>query len=455
MSLPKMNSQRLARCWTLISATILLMCAEQVTAGTGVLIVMPLLKTRPTSGLQLVVDTFWVESSGYRPVRATFRPIRKRFFPADRQLIVELRPGRGSPLDTRLEVSRPIELPEGAESASITLYLPQSETYGSYGIRVYEDGRILRDLSDRSGTLVGGMAMWSDDSMPVTALLTFDVPSVYQRRTTSGRRSFSQPEELSSVESIAHFTRLVSSRNPYNSTTVPLESWMTYSPSQISGATVNFEYLHPADLPPLLPGLSAFDLILIQRDDLMRMADETPNSLDVLRRWLLAGGNLCTTGGGDNFADRAEIESLLGIQRAEIAPRRAKRGESIGREWRFPDDWEYGSLIVEFRNAQRRWVSNPESTIGDPPKKPPFVIRPAQFGQLILTRDEVFDLGRNDWNWVFKSIPNRLWKWEWRQGLSMKASNEGFWDFLIPGVGLPPVNAFRVLITLFVLSSVR
>ena len=35
-------------------------------------------------------------------------------------------------------------------------------------------------------------------------------------------------------------------------------------------------------------------------------------------------------------------------------------------------------------------------------------------------------------------------------GLSLMQENRGFWRFLIPGVGMAPVNGFRVLITLFV-----
>jgi hypothetical protein len=42
--------------------------------------------------------------------------------------------------------------------------------------------------------------------------------------------------------------------------------------------------------------------------------------------------------------------------------------------------------------------------------------------------------------------------WQSRHGLSPNLANEDFADLLVPGVGLAPVNEFRVLITLFVLG---
>jgi hypothetical protein len=213
--------------------------------------------------------------------------------------------------------------------------------------------------------------------------------------------------------------------------------------------------MNPADLPELLPGLSSVDLMLIQRDELEQLAVESPESFALLRRWMLAGGNLCTTGGGDDFDGRAEIEAIFGLPPEGLRPRRKRSGEPVGplfeSAWRYPNDWEYGSLLVEFHNLQRKAGELEETKDLDPPPQPPFALRPAQFGQLILTSGDAFELDKQDWNWLFKSIPSRLWKWEIRHGLAMNSANDGFWDFTVPGVGLPPVTAFQVLITIFAL----
>lgn len=453
MSLLKTNN-RLAVRWLLIYVTLVFVGAGDGWAGTGMLIVKPDPRTRPTSRLQMIVDTSWVESQGYRPVRLTFHPIGKRVFPADRNLVVELRPGRwNTPLETRLEVSRSIELPEGAEAASTTIYVPQDGFYGVYGVRVYEDGQFLSDLSDKPGVRNPNM-IWYGDDMPSMVFLTAEVPSIYERRTVAGMRPNSQPAELTSGDSMARLTRMTTPLS-YGAANVPIETWLAYKWPQISAASPGFEFMNPADLPELLPGLSSVDLMLIQRNELEQLAEESPESFALLRRWMLAGGNLCTTGGGDDFDGRAEIEAIFGLPPEGLKPRRKSSGEPVGplfeSAWRYPNDWEYGSLLVEFHNLQRKAGELEETKDLDPPSQPPFALRPAQFGQLILTSGDAFELDKQDWNWLFKSIPSRLWKWEIRHGLAMNSANDGFWDFTVPGVGLPPVTAFQVLITIFAL----
>ena len=43
------------------------------------------------------------------------------------------------------------------------------------------------------------------------------------------------------------------------------------------------------------------------------------------------------------------------------------------------------------------------------------------------------------------------WKWRLRQGLSLDNENPAFHNFLIADVGLPPIQTYRVLISLFVI----
>jgi hypothetical protein len=60
--------------------------------------------------------------------------------------------------------------------------------------------------------------------------------------------------------------------------------------------------------------------------------------------------------------------------------------------------------------------------------------------------------GSLECSWLLNSIGARRFVWYQRHGLSAWQPNEDFWRFLIPGVGLAPVTAFRILITLFVLG---
>src|SRR5262249_11813678 len=54
------------------------------------------------------------------------------------------------------------------------------------------------------------------------------------------------------------------------------------------------------------------------------------------------------------------------------------------------------------------------------------------------------------WGWIYNTLGQPRWQWYQRQGLSLVNSNNDFWKFLIPGIGLAPVRQFQVIITFFV-----
>ena len=60
------------------------------------------------------------------------------------------------------------------------------------------------------------------------------------------------------------------------------------------------------------------------------------------------------------------------------------------------------------------------------------------------------DLAQHDW--ILASLGEIRWQWYRRHGLSQVRMNDGFWDFLIPGVGAAPVKAFLCIISAFVLA---
>ncbi len=57
-----------------------------------------------------------------------------------------------------------------------------------------------------------------------------------------------------------------------------------------------------------------------------------------------------------------------------------------------------------------------------------------------------------DWRWLLDSMGVNRWQWFQRHGLSLETLNPDFWNFLIPGVGMAPVGAFCVLISVFVIA---
>src|SRR5262249_42642724 len=125
------------------------------------------------AALTLTVDTAWVDSPGYRPVRivakSTIGPV-----PADRGLSVTFRPMEGYTANESVAVTQTIEIPAGGTTAEMTMAVPQLCQWGRMGLDVYEDGEHLKQLSISEG---GSWISFSntnkgDGASPVTLILS-------------------------------------------------------------------------------------------------------------------------------------------------------------------------------------------------------------------------------------------------------------------------------------------
>jgi tetratricopeptide (TPR) repeat protein len=106
--------------------------------------------------------------------------------------------------------------------------------------------------------------------------------------------------------------------------------------------------------------------------------------------------------------------------------------------------------------------SKPAPTTGAPSSEPtgdsaiskidgPFAVRPFGFGQLIRVSADPFPGTDLSWAWLFNSIGTGRLRWSERHGMTARAGNWDFWNFLISDVGRAPVGAFQILITVFAL----
>ena len=69
-----------------------------------------------------------------------------------------------------------------------------------------------------------------------------------------------------------------------------------------------------------------------------------------------------------------------------------------------------------------------------------------------IASTDQFDQGEKfPWKWLYNTIGALRWQWSCATGSTLYGTNENFWNFLIPGVGLVPVTSFQILITLFVI----
>ena len=88
-----------------------------------------------------------------------------------------------------------------------------------------------------------------------------------------------------------------------------------------------------------------------------------------------------------------------------------------------------------------------------PPELAHFVRRDVGLGRVVaITQQNPFPGTSLDWGWIFNAVGPDRYSWISRHGISFEQQNDDFWNFLIPGVGLAPVGAYRILITLFVIA---
>jgi hypothetical protein len=82
-----------------------------------------------------------------------------------------------------------------------------------------------------------------------------------------------------------------------------------------------------------------------------------------------------------------------------------------------------------------------------------FLLRSWDLGQVVaFAAEDPFPGSKDHWTWVLNSIGPGRWLWAQRHGMTIGGGNPDFLKFLVPGVGLAPLGAFYVLITLFVLA---
>ena len=264
--------------------------------------------------------------------------------------------------------------------------------------------------------------------------------------------------------------------------------------SELSELTSNIEYLPPQDLPAKLLGLASVDLVMIEREELEELAEQHADQFEVLRNWLILGGNLCVSHAGESFQQAAAIDRTLRIapaaipsqwlshadevrvalgQRDDGVPADAVSDQSSAPSamltadevndivgptsyrdaWCFPRREDFAAVNINVQNARNSMgMTEAELDFAVLPDRPHFAARRAHLGTVTAFPGAFSDVPNESWNWLINSFPRSSYRWENRFGLSLSSANEGYWDLLIPGVGLPPVTAFHILLTLFVVA---
>jgi len=385
-------------------------------------------------GLSITFDTRGVCGSGYRPIRVRIVPTTP--VTADRTLSFAVTHRRMRyPYEHQILVAQAVEIPAGSGPVETTIAVPSlSGGPSSWKIEVSEDGKVVPRLCP---------ALSMNSQVP-SHILGGNLPLL---------RIFMSGNTLSDTSRLAQWFDLAPVMQYMN---VPTAVGMGGNAPNSSGSTPFVQLPSALALP-----IEAFpkkwieytnlDVVCLSMDQLDKLRMKHRRAFDALLAWTAAGGNLWIYGVGNDWERLAELESWVEFPVSEETAPQA-------RGWSEPDDKLFGRPLM-WGMGVGMGAPTPEppkkpkkKPRPKPPERPPFLLREYQMGQIVaIAAADPFPGTETDWGWLVDSVgPNRLF-WSQRHGLSTIQENADFWNFLIPGVGLAPVTAFRVLITLFVI----
>ncbi len=422
----------------------------------------------------MTIDTKWVAGSGYRPVRVEFNTTGGPA-PADRTLLVEFSPNDWSGNNGQLYVSRYIDIPEGATTARATIGVPQREVWHSMSVNVYEDGKHIKELS-LAGTGIQNSGEWSE-ALPKLLVIHRDAPLPADRgdlisRTQKGRTMGLLDRQVADLPDLRAVSDVLQGGDARTS------GWGASTGIdrlELIDEHTRMELLPPVCLPENWVELTSLDLILVSLDDLTLMQSKYPRRFEAIRTATAAGQTLCVWGVGEQYERLAELERLVD---ARPLPG-ADTPEPPFRGWLVPDRRHFGGQVTTIgeiieNEGYRPWRTPQATTTqqddgydylpdgrrvrrdvlpsAPPADRPPFLLRPLDLGNLVaIGSDQPFPGNTATWHWLLMSLDLNDWQWYRRHGMSLQRENSDFWNFLIPGVGVAPVTAFRILISMFVI----
>ena len=441
---------------------------QSVAQPNGDFTVMPQnLPASRRSGLQLFVDTRWVNGYGYRPVEVTISSPAPTTAP--QTIAIQLHSG----WDNVTTVGQDFEFPKGATRASTIVSVPfyeQSISSVWWDVRV--DGAKDIDLS-----------MDKDNA----------------------------PRRFSGSNVSASTIRIL----------VP--SSTAIQKSVVSTTVIDFEVLslELGNFPRRWIDYTCLDVISVSLADLDQLAKTNPSALESIVRWVRAGGQLWVSDVGTKLEKLPKVSKQLKVPDALLQAvadpvvkdpnekTNEKPNVAAEQPGSYPVEvgWRPGRIrfggpngqaqgFSDIRTGRNRWVSEP-SVIAQLEQDPNFrrtndvappddsvverrwpldsgqlyveqrlglgtlrafrgVNEAAAFAQSSPTVNPAAILNRN--GDADGQIPRALAvalrstrHWNARHGLTPDSNNPEFANLLVPGVGRAPVIEFQVLITLFVL----
>ncbi|HEV3023936.1 MAG TPA: hypothetical protein VGX76_15785, partial [Pirellulales bacterium] len=376
---------------------------------------------------------------------------------ADRTLHVELKFSSQWP-QREMTFAQDIDIPAATATTLTTqLSVPQGFSWQMYELNVWEDGRFQKSLSQRVG--FNNWNQGSDEGLP-TVLVVTDKPVAAPGGIAPGTVApggSPVPGGLPAGPNTDVLAQVLPVEN------VQMQAYGAVAATPVASYPANLLATLAVDrLPQRWIDYTSVDLLCVSLEQLQRLAVEYPERWTAIRRWTSAGGNLLVSGIGTNFEQLAELERLLDVA-VTADPAAAEPAGAPRAGWTLPNKKDYNrELERPFGKTANATVAVPAGPPAPPaapapqvqaPARSAFVTRPIGMGLVVaIAAADPFAEPPEVWGWILRTLTPERWASYRRLGVSQERENTDFWNWLIPGVGLAPVNAFMVLITAFVIA---
>ena len=442
-----------------------------VLAATGQRISLPQPPNKPKHFLTATIDTRWLEGTGYRPVTVTLNSLRG-VLTKDRTIRVQMTVRGNWQHKYMPVVSETITIPEGSTSITKRILIPQEDGFGYTSVRFYERGSELKEMRFDQWFGNSSNYAWSEAAPAVLVIDSTAPPNGVRPTMGVGmvgpvpglRASTLEQFEVPDVRLLA---RTIGMYNQTLTRDDPTKREMLDHLNQLP----RLEVLPPDELPDTWLAFSCCNVIIVGIDDLLAMRDATPDKVAALREWAATGNTLCVHGIGKDFDRLDDCERVLDLREIRGTPRNGWRDPATGDFATFFDydltqnngayvtvngtqQWLYGTDLLEHRKREAaKGRKETPAEIARKRRAAQFIYRDIGLGNVVaLSTDKPFPGTNRQWGWIFRTLDRTNYKWYQRFGMSLHRDNPDFWNWLIPGVGLPPVVSFLVLISIFVIA---
>ena len=397
---------------------------------------------KPQHGFNITLDTRWNDHAGYHPIRLKFQrtapsqqdnKIKVEFFHA-----TSYRSFGGPKRDPGYTVVQEIDVPASAPEVEAIVQVPYiSQNNGGTSWEVYVDGKLAEELSAGYPNIG-----YLQESFGVPRFLFVEDQGTFE---VARNLLWSVNPELSEEE---------------------LERLLRQGRVQYWGRSnvLEFSFLElPLEaFPDQAQGYSNLDILYVTHPQFQALRKEE-KIWRAVQDWIAAGGNIWIMG-VDLDGGLTALDQDLGFSHAD-----EESSDSSWQSWQEMQEDQINQntaeLIVGAEEIRRQNNPSPnassqQSTTQPAPAIPEMRIRSLMMGRIVVFAEEQpFGpqenlIGKNYLavRFPYSSLLEKRDSWQHRHGLSLQGENTGFWNWLVPGVGLPPVSLFQVLITLFVIG---